>query len=126
LFRATDANSSGAGLHHMAFEVASGPCPRPSAGTRRFRGPPPRRGADRGGVPRSGAGVLPGHRRDRPGERARPSHEWKAARSLEAAIAAPVAARDTRLNAGAAGSLSPGRVEPVSTVRALLPTASAW
>jgi hypothetical protein len=33
-----------------------------------------------------------------PGEQARPVNKWKGARSLEAAIADPVAGQDTRLN----------------------------
>jgi hypothetical protein len=32
------------------------------------------------------------------GEKARPAHEWRGARSLEAAIADPVAGQDTRLH----------------------------
>jgi catechol 2,3-dioxygenase-like lactoylglutathione lyase family enzyme len=107
LFKATEANPAGAGLHHMAFEVPTlDDVVRARAhlrdnnvqvdfdGRRRagvqiaveFRDPDNHRLEIYWGIDQIG-----------PGEKARPAHEWKGAQSLEAAIADPVAGQDTRL-----------------------------
>ncbi|WP_428487087.1 VOC family protein [Rhodopila sp.] len=108
LFKATEANPAGAGLHHLAFEVATldevvlardhlrrhdvsidfdG---RRRAGVQiavEFRDPDNHRLEIYWGIDQIAAG----------GE-ARPAHEWKGASSLEAAIADPVVGQNTRLN----------------------------
>jgi catechol 2,3-dioxygenase-like lactoylglutathione lyase family enzyme len=107
LFKATEANPAGAGLHHLAFEVATldevvlvrdhlrkhnvsidfdG---RRRAGVQiavEFRDPDDHRLEIYWGIDQVPADAA-----------ARPAHEWKGARSLEAAIADPVIGQDTRL-----------------------------
>jgi catechol 2,3-dioxygenase len=108
LFRATETNPAGAGLHHLAFEVATldqvvlardhlrkHAVPIDFDGRRRagvqiaveFRDPDNHRLEIYWGIDQIAAGAQ-----------ARPAHEWKGAHSLEAAIADPVAGQDTRLN----------------------------
>ena len=106
LFKAPEGQPPHGGFHHMAFEVSTlDEVLRARDHLRKhdvpiaFRGPPPRRRADRGRVPRSGrpqAGDLLGYRPDRqPTARCGPPEEWKGAHSLEAAIADPVVGQDT-------------------------------
>ena len=108
LFKASGENPAGAGLHHMAFEVAT------LDDVVRARAHLRRHGVqiDFDGRRRAGVQIavefrdLDGHRLEiywgidqiAPGEQARPAHEWKGARSLEAAIADPVIGQDTSLN----------------------------
>ncbi len=107
LFKATEANPAGAGLHHMAFEVATlDEVVRAREHLRRHNVPVDFDGRRRAGV------QIAVEFRDPDGHRleiywgidqipadgvARPAHEWKGASSLEAAIADPVVGQDTRL-----------------------------
>ncbi len=108
LFKATEANPAGAGLHHLAFEVATldevvtarahlrahgveldfdG---RRRAGVQiavEFRDPDGHRLEIYWGIDQIGADGL-----------SRPAHEWKGARSLEDAIANPVIGQNTTLH----------------------------
>lgn len=108
LFKATGANPAGAGLHHLAFEVAAlDDVVRARAHLRRLGVPVDFDGRRRAGVQIAVEFRDPdGHRLEvywgidqiPAGGQARPAHEWKGAASLEAAIADPVAGQDTRLN----------------------------
>ena len=107
LFKATEANPSGAGMHHMAFEVPTLDDVVRARTHLRAHGVP----VDFDGRRRAGVQIAvefrdpDGHRLEiywgidqvRSGEPARPAHEWKGARSLEAAIADPVVGQDVRL-----------------------------
>jgi catechol 2,3-dioxygenase-like lactoylglutathione lyase family enzyme len=107
LFKATEANKAGGGMHHMAFEVPTlDDVVRARAhlqannvvvdfdGRRRagvqiaveFRDPDDHR-----------LEIYWGIDQIAPGAEARPAHEWKGARSLEQAIADPVVGQDTTL-----------------------------
>jgi catechol 2,3-dioxygenase len=107
LFKAAEPNPPGAGLHHMAFEVASlDEVVRARAHLREHNVPIDFDGRRRAGVQIAVEFRDPdGHRLEiywgidqiAPGEKARPAHEWKGALSLEAAIADPVAGQDTSL-----------------------------
>jgi catechol 2,3-dioxygenase len=108
LFKATENNLAGAGLHHLAFEVASlDDVVRARAHLREHGVPIDFDGRRRAGVQIAVEFRDPDNHRleiywgiDKiaPGQQARPAHEWKGARNLEAAIADPVAGQDTRLN----------------------------
>jgi catechol 2,3-dioxygenase len=107
LFKASGENPAGAGLHHMAFEVAT------LDDVVRARAHLRRHGVqiDFDGRRRAGVQIavefrdLDGHRLEiywgidqiGRGEAARPAAEWKGALSLEAAIADPVKGQDTTL-----------------------------
>jgi len=107
LFKASGANPSGAGLHHLAFEVASLDEVVHARRHLRQLGVP----IDFEGRRRAGVQVVvefrdPDNHRleiywgiDQIGGngQARPAHEWKGAQSLEAAIADPVIGQDTTL-----------------------------
>jgi catechol 2,3-dioxygenase len=107
LFKATGANPPGAGLHHLAFEVAElDDVVRARAHLRAHNVPLDFDGRRRAGVQIAVEFRDPdGHSLEiywgidqvAPGGQARPAHEWKSARSLEAAIADPVPGQDTRL-----------------------------
>jgi catechol 2,3-dioxygenase len=107
LFRATEENPAGAGLHHLAFEVATlDDVVRARAHLREHAVPIDFDGRRRAGVQIAVEFRDPDNHRleiywgiDQiaPGETARPAHEWKGAKSLEAAIADPVVGQDTRL-----------------------------
>lgn len=107
LFRATDAHPAGAGMHHMAFEVATlDDVVRARTHLRRHNVSIDFDGRRRAGVQIAVEFRDPdGHRLEiywgidqiPPGARPRPAHEWKGAVSLEAAIADPVAGQDTTL-----------------------------
>jgi catechol 2,3-dioxygenase-like lactoylglutathione lyase family enzyme len=107
LFEATEANRAGAGLHHMAFEVATlDEVVRAREHLRRHNVAVDFDGRRRAGVQIAVEFRDPdGHRLEiywgidqiPAGGQARPAHEWKGASSLEAAIADPVAGQDTRL-----------------------------
>ena len=107
LFKATEANPVGGGMHHMAFEVPTlddvvrarthlraHEVPIDFDGRRRagvqiaveFRDPDNHRLEIYWGIDQIGRG-----------EQARPAAEWKGAKSLEAAIADPVKGQDTTL-----------------------------
>lgn len=107
LFKASEANPAGAGLHHLAFEVETldevvsarthlraNHVPLDFDGRRRagvqiaveFRDPDGHRLEIYWGIDTIGADGL-----------ARPADQWKGARSLEAAIANPVVGQDTTL-----------------------------
>lgn len=108
LFKATEANPAGAGLHHLAFEVAElDDVVRAREHLRRLGVPVDFDGRRRAGVQIAVEFRDPdGHRLEvywgidqiPASGQARPAHEWKGAASLEAAIADPVAGQDTRLN----------------------------
>jgi catechol 2,3-dioxygenase len=116
LFKATEHNPAGAGLHHLAFEVpALDDVLRARAHLRAHDVPIDFDGRRRAGVQIAVEFRDPDNHRleiywgiDQigPGEKARPAAEWKGARSLEAAIADPVKGQDTTvrdpglLNAG--------------------------
>jgi catechol 2,3-dioxygenase-like lactoylglutathione lyase family enzyme len=107
LFKATEQNHPGAGLHHMAFEVPTLDDVVRARAHLRGHGVP----VDFDGRRRAGVQIAvefrdpDGHRLEiywgidqiAPGEHARPADEWKGALSLEAAIADPVKGQDTRL-----------------------------
>ena len=107
LFKATEANPAGAGLHHMAFEVATlDEVVRARNHLRRHGVPVDFEGRRRAGVQIAVEFRDPdGHRLeifwglDRIGSDgvARPAEQWKGATSLEAAIADPVVGQDTTL-----------------------------
>ena len=107
LFKATEANPAGAGLHHLAFEVATlDDVLRARAHLRAHAVPIDFDGRRRAGVQIAVEFRDPDNHRleiywgiDQigPGEQARPAGEWKGARSLEAAIADPVTGQDTSL-----------------------------
>jgi catechol 2,3-dioxygenase-like lactoylglutathione lyase family enzyme len=107
LFKATEANRTNAGMHHMAFEVSTlDDVVKARAHLRRHDVPIDFDGRRRAGVQIAVEFRDPdGHRLEiywgidqiAPGARARPAHEWKGAHSLEAAIADPVAGQDTSL-----------------------------
>jgi catechol 2,3-dioxygenase-like lactoylglutathione lyase family enzyme len=107
LFKATESNAAGAGMHHLAFEVSTlDDVVKARAHLRKnnvsidfevrrragvqiaveFRDPDNHRLEIYWGIDQIG-----------PGQDARPAHEWKGAHSLEAAIADPVAGQDTSL-----------------------------
>jgi catechol 2,3-dioxygenase-like lactoylglutathione lyase family enzyme len=107
LFAATEKQPAGAGLHHVAFEVATlDELVRAREHLRTHQVT-----IDFDGRRRAGCQIAvefrdpDGHRLeiywdiDQIGDdgRARPASEWKGARSLEAAIADPVAGQDTTL-----------------------------
>jgi catechol 2,3-dioxygenase len=107
LFKATEQNSAGAGLHHIAFEAATlDDVVRARAHLRKHNVQIDFDGRRRAGVQIAVEFRDPDNHRleiywgiDQiaPGEQARPAHEWKGAQSLEAAIADPVIGQDTRL-----------------------------
>ncbi|MEA2740956.1 MAG: hypothetical protein QOH05_4263 [Acetobacteraceae bacterium] len=107
LFKATDQNPAGAGLHHIAFEVPTlDDVIRARAHLRKHEVPIDFDGRRRAGVQIAVEFRDPdGHRLEiywgidqiAPGEQARPASEWKGALSLEAAIADPVKGQDTSL-----------------------------
>jgi catechol 2,3-dioxygenase len=107
LFKATETNPTGAGLHHMAFEVPTlDDVVRARTHLRASNVPIDFDGRRRAGVQIAVEFRDPdGHRLEiywgidqiAPGAKARPAHEWKGARSLEEAIADPVVGQDTRL-----------------------------
>jgi catechol 2,3-dioxygenase len=107
LFKATEANRAGGGLHHMAFEVPTlDDVVKARAHLRANNVPVDFDGRRRAGVQIAVEFRDPDNHRleiywgiDQiaPGEQARPAHEWKGATSLEAAIADPVAGQDTSL-----------------------------
>ena len=107
LFKATEANPAGAGLHHLAFEVATlDEVVRAREHLRRHNAQIDFDGRRRAGV------QIAVEFRDPDGHRleiywgidligsdnaARPADQWKGARSLEDAIANPVIGQDTAL-----------------------------
>lgn len=107
LFKATEANPAGAGLHHLAFEVpALDDVVRARAHLRASGIPIDFDGRRRAGVQIAVEFRDPdGHRLEiywgidqiPAGAAARPAHQWKGAHSLEAAIADPVIGQDTTL-----------------------------
>lgn len=107
LFKATERNPAGAGLHHLAFEVPTlDDVVRARAHLRQNDVLIDFEGRRRAGVQIAVEFRDPDNHRleiywgiDQIaiGEQARPAHEWKGALSLEAAIANPVAGQDTRL-----------------------------
>ena len=107
LFKATEANPAGAGMHHLAFEVPTlDDVVRARTHLRAHNVPIDFDGRRRAGVQIAVEFRDPdGHRLEiywgidqiAPGAEARPAHEWKGARSLEEAITDPVAGQDTRL-----------------------------
>lgn len=107
LFKATERNPAGAGLHHLAFEVPTlDDVVRARAHLREHGVPIDFDGRRRAGVQIAVEFRDPDNHRleiywgiDQIaiGEQARPAHEWKGALSLEAAIADPVVGQDTRL-----------------------------
>jgi catechol-2,3-dioxygenase len=107
LFKSTEANPAGCGLHHLAFEVATlDDVVRARAHLRKCGVPIDFEGRRRAGVQIAVEFRDPDNHRlevywgiDQiaSGEQARPAHEWKGAQSLEAAIADPVAGQDTAL-----------------------------
>jgi catechol 2,3-dioxygenase len=107
LFKATAENPAGAGLHHLAFEVATlDDVVRARAHLRKLDVPVDFDGRRRAGVQIAVEFRDPDNHRleiywgiDQiaPGAKARPAEEWKGALSLEAAIADPVKGQDTTL-----------------------------
>lgn len=107
LFQATEENRPGAGLHHMAFEVATlDEVIHAREHLRRHDVAIDFDGRRRAGVQIAVEFRDPdGHRLEiywgidqiPAGAQARPAHEWKGASSLEAAIADPVVGQDTGL-----------------------------
>lgn len=107
LFKATEANPAGAGLHHLAFEVPSlDDVFRARNHLREHNVPIDFNGRRRAGVQIAVEFRDPdGHRLEiywgidqvAPGGKARPAEQWKGANSLEAAINDPVMGQDTRL-----------------------------
>ncbi len=110
LFRGAEAELTGAGLHHMAFEVGTlEEVVRAREHLRRHQVPIDFDGRRRAGCQLAVEFRDPdGHRLeiywdiDQIGDdgRARPAAEWKGAGSLEAAIADPVRGQDTTLRNG--------------------------
>jgi catechol 2,3-dioxygenase-like lactoylglutathione lyase family enzyme len=107
LFKASEKNPSGAGLHHLAFEVATlDDVVKARTHLRKHNVEIDFDGRRRAGVQLAVEFRDPdGHRLEiywgidqiGPGEQARPASEWKGALSLEAAIADPVKGQDTTL-----------------------------
>jgi catechol 2,3-dioxygenase-like lactoylglutathione lyase family enzyme len=107
LFKATEQNPAGAGLHHIAFEVGSlDDVVRARAHLRQHDVQIDFDGRRRAGVQIAVEFRDPdGHRLEiywgidqiEAGAQARPASEWKGAQSLEAAIADPVKDQDTTL-----------------------------
>jgi catechol 2,3-dioxygenase-like lactoylglutathione lyase family enzyme len=107
LFKATEANPAGGGLHHLAFEVpALDDVVRARAHLRANNVPVDFDGRRRAGVQIAVEFRDPDNHRleiywgiDQvaPGAQARPANEWKGARTLEQAIADPVVGQDTSL-----------------------------
>jgi catechol 2,3-dioxygenase-like lactoylglutathione lyase family enzyme len=107
LFKATETNPAGAGMHHLAFEVPTlDDVIRARAHLRAKEVKIDFDGRRRAGVQIAVEFRDPDdHRLEiywgidqvAPGAQARPAHEWKGARSLEQAIADPVAGQDTTL-----------------------------
>jgi catechol 2,3-dioxygenase len=107
LFKATEANPAGGGMHHLAFEVPTlDDVFKARAHLRAHNVPIDFDGRRRAGVQIAVEFRDPdNHRLEiywgidqiQPGEAARPANEWKGARSLEAAVADPVIGQDTRL-----------------------------
>lgn len=107
LFKATEKNPTGAGMHHIAFEVPTlDDVVKARAHLRRHNVEIDFDGRRRAGVQIAVEFRDPDNHRleiywgiDQigPGESARPAHEWKGALSLEAAIADPVLGQDTSL-----------------------------
>ena len=107
LFKATEQTPAGAGLHHMAFEVATLDDVVRARNHLRANNVQ----IDFDGRRRAGVQIAvefrdpDNHRLEiywgidqiAPGAQARPAHEWKGATSLEAAIADPVPGQDTSL-----------------------------
>jgi catechol 2,3-dioxygenase len=105
LFAASEGGPASGGLHHMAFEVATLDDVVKARRHLRERGVP----IDFEGRRRAGVQIAvefrdpDNHRLEiywgidqiAPGEQARPAREWKAASSLEAAIADPVIGQNT-------------------------------
>jgi catechol 2,3-dioxygenase-like lactoylglutathione lyase family enzyme len=108
LFKATEQNPAGGGLHHLAFEVPTlDDVVRARSHLREHDVPIDFEGRRRAGVQIAVEFRDPDNHRleiywgiDQiaTGEQARPAAEWKGALSLEAAIADPVKGQDTRLN----------------------------
>jgi len=107
LFKATEANRAGGGLHHMAFEVPTlDDVVKARAHLRQHNVPVDFEGRRRAGVQIAVEFRDPDNHRleiywgidQIPADaQARPAHEWKGASSLEAAIADPVVGQDTAL-----------------------------
>ena len=107
LFKASDKNPVGAGLHHLAFEVPTlDDVVKARAHLRKHNVEVDFDGRRRAGVQIAVEFRDPDNHRleiywgiDQigPGEPARPANEWKGALSLEAAIADPVKGQDTSL-----------------------------
>lgn len=107
LFKATETNPAGGGLHHIAFEVPTlDDVVRARTHLREHNVRIDFDGRRRAGVQIAVEFRDPdGHRLEiywgidqiAPGEDARPAEEWKGALSLEAAIADPVKGQDTTL-----------------------------
>ncbi len=107
LFKATEKNPAGAGLHHLAFEVPTlDDVVRARAHLRAHDVLVDFDGRRRAGVQIAVEFRDPDNHRleiywgiDQiaPGEQARPADEWKGALSLESAISDPVKGQDTRL-----------------------------
>jgi catechol 2,3-dioxygenase-like lactoylglutathione lyase family enzyme len=107
LFKASEKNPVGAGLHHMAFEVPTlDDVVRAPAHLRKHNVEVDFDGRRRAGVQIAVEFRDPdGHRLEiywgidqiASGEKSRPAEEWKGALSLESAIADPVKGQDTRL-----------------------------
>jgi catechol 2,3-dioxygenase-like lactoylglutathione lyase family enzyme len=107
LFKATEANPTSAGLHHLAFEVATlDEVVQAREHLRQHAVAVDFDGRRRAGVQIAVEFRDPdGHRLEiywgidqiAADGQARPPHEWKGASSLEAAIADPVVGQDTRL-----------------------------
>jgi catechol 2,3-dioxygenase len=107
LFKATEANKAGGGMHHMAFEVPTLDDVVRARAHLRTNGV----AIDFDGRRRAGVQIAvefrdpDDHRLEiywgidqiPPGAHARPAHEWKGARSLEQAIGDPVIGQDTGL-----------------------------
>jgi catechol 2,3-dioxygenase-like lactoylglutathione lyase family enzyme len=107
LFKATEANPSGGGMHHLAFSVPTlDEVVQARTHLRQHSVPIDFDGRRRAGVQIAVEFRDPdGYRLEiywgidqiAPGAEARPAEEWKGAKSLEAAIADPVRGQDTRL-----------------------------
>ncbi len=107
LFKASEKNPAGAGLHHMAFEVPTlDDVVRARAHLHKHNVEVDFDGRRRAGVQIAVEFRDPdGHRLEiywgidqiAPGEQSRPASEWKGALSLESAIADPVKGQDTTL-----------------------------
>src|SRR3954468_21798212 len=107
LFKATEANRAGGGLHHMAFEVPTlDDVVKARSHLRQHNVPVDFEGRRRAGVQIAVEFRDPDNHRleiywgidQIPADaQARPAQEWKGASSLEAAIADPVVGQDTAL-----------------------------